>query len=128
MPAHEKDHGDAEADVKRDKVEKVQQIPEASMLMETMSKPLPPSVAAEIPQQTAMSKEAAERVLSYWAEANDGGEEKQDVRLEKEGHLDPNREHEEGMAADFKADSLISAADYLAPDDARKTDKKGSDD
>jgi hypothetical protein len=97
------------------------------MLLDSMPKALPPSVAAEIPQQTAMSKEAAERVLSYWAEANDGGGGEKHGKA-KDDLIEHEHQHEEGMTMDFKADSLLSAADYLAPDDARKTDKKGSDD
>lgn len=123
-PSHEKDQSEAtaEADVKREQVERMEKIPEAQMLFETAPKPIPPSVTAEIAPQSPMSKEAAERILSYWAEREDDGE-----KDEKEATPPPDYEHEQGMAMEFEADSVLSAADYLAPDEARKGDNKNDD-
>lgn len=116
-PAHEKEGSEAdnEADVKREQVQELKEIPRAEILLEQLGSALAPSVTAEIPRQTSMSKEAAERVLDHWAEREDDGE-KEDKEIEE----DERPYKEKGMAMEFDADSVMSAADYLAPDEARK--------
>jgi hypothetical protein len=101
----------------------LERIPEAQMLFDSAPTPIAPSVIAEIAPQSPLSKEAAERILSYWAESQDGGE-----KDEKEAEAVPTHEYEQGIGADFDADTLISAADYLAPDDVFKGAKKNEDD
>jgi hypothetical protein len=120
-PAHEKSGSEpeTEADVKRDQVEKLEAIPQAQMLFDSVSTKFAPSVIAEIPKQTAMSQEAAERVLSHWAESEDDGEKEAKEPVEDD---EPYKEH--GMAMEFQPDSAIAAANYLAPDEASKVGDK----
>ena len=118
MPAHEKDGTEAApetevaADVKRERIHELEAIPQAQSLLDRMD--VAPSVTAEIPRQTAMSQEAAERVLNHWAEREDDGEREDSEDIEEKPYK------QKGMAMEFDADSVISAADYLAPDEASK--------
>lgn len=93
------------------------------MLFDAAPTPIAPSVKAEIAPQSPLSKEAAERVLSHWAEQEDDGE-----KDDKESLPPPDFEYQQAMSVDFNADSLLSAADYLAPDETFKGNKKKDDD